>query len=87
MHYSELLDGVGFRQGLSSPVIFHQPQRGVSCVVHGDDFTFEGEEVDLNWIQKLMKSWFDIKVRARLGPEEKEDKSVTILGRMIRWCP
>ena len=85
-HYSSLLEGVGFRRGKSSPVIFYQPQRSVSCVVHGDDFTLEGEEDDLNWIQKLMKSWFDIKVRARLGPEEKDDKSVSILGRMVQWC-
>eukprot|EP00973_Karenia_brevis_P014823 2023223-Karenia_brevis.AAC.1 len=32
-----------------------------------------------------MESWFEIKVRAVLGPEEKDDKEVTILGRLIRW--
>eukprot|EP00973_Karenia_brevis_P092898 12414579-Karenia_brevis.AAC.1 len=29
-----------------------------------------------------MNSWFEIKVRAVLGPEEKDDKEVTILGRL-----
>eukprot|EP00973_Karenia_brevis_P076822 10668793-Karenia_brevis.AAC.1 len=32
-----------------------------------------------------MKSWFEIKVRAVLGPEEGDDKEVTILGRSVRW--
>eukprot|EP00973_Karenia_brevis_P035286 4866350-Karenia_brevis.AAC.1 len=32
-----------------------------------------------------MESWFEIKVRAVLGPEDKDDKEVTILGRVVRW--
>eukprot|EP00973_Karenia_brevis_P020156 2766133-Karenia_brevis.AAC.1 len=32
-----------------------------------------------------MKSWFEIKVRAVLGPEEGDDKEVTILGRWVKW--
>eukprot|EP00973_Karenia_brevis_P039436 5445121-Karenia_brevis.AAC.1 len=32
-----------------------------------------------------MESWFEIKVRAILGPEEKEDEEVVIVGRVVRW--
>eukprot|EP00973_Karenia_brevis_P079669 11054232-Karenia_brevis.AAC.1 len=32
-----------------------------------------------------MESWFEIKVRAVLGPEPIDDKEVTILGRIVRW--
>eukprot|EP00973_Karenia_brevis_P051500 7151274-Karenia_brevis.AAC.1 len=32
-----------------------------------------------------METWFEIKVRAILGPEERDDKEVTILGRLVRW--
>ena len=32
-----------------------------------------------------MKSWFLIKVRALLGPEEGDDKHVVILGRHVMW--
>eukprot|EP00973_Karenia_brevis_P066815 9287883-Karenia_brevis.AAC.1 len=32
-----------------------------------------------------MESWFEIKVRAILGPEEQDDKEVVILGRVVRW--
>ena len=32
-----------------------------------------------------MKSWFEVMVRARLGPPEKDDKQVVLLGRVVRW--
>ena len=32
-----------------------------------------------------MKPWFEIKVTAMLGPDEKDDKQVVILGRRDRW--
>ena len=32
-----------------------------------------------------MKAWFEIKVRAILGPQDKDDKEVVILGRVVRW--
>ena len=48
-------------------------------------FTFEGEGPALLWITEKMKSWFEIKVRALLGPKETDDKHVVILGRHVRW--
>ena len=56
-------------------------------VVHGDDFTFCGLEEDLLWISKLMGSWFDIKVRGMLGPDDKDVEQIVILGRIVRWTP
>ena len=32
-----------------------------------------------------MKEWFEVKVRAVLGPDEGDDKEVSIWGRMVRW--
>ena len=55
------------------------------CVCHGDDFTIVGEEEELKWIADKMKTWFDIEVRAILGPDQKDDKEVVILGRVVRW--
>ena len=57
----------------------------MDCVVHGDDFTFCGEDEALDWIEKSMKEWFEVKIRARLGEDDKDDKEVTLLGRIIRW--
>ena len=83
--YAERLVSVGFVRGKRSPVVFYHPGRDVKCVVHGDDFTLEGEGEDLEWIRKEMESWFEIKVRAVLGPEEKDDKETVILGRRVVW--
>ena len=30
-------------------------------------------------------SWFEVKVRAWLGPDKSDDSEVTILGRTVRW--
>ena len=83
--YSGKLEGCGFVRGKSCGVVFYHPARDVSCVVHGDDFTFVGCEEDLRWITKMMRGWFDIKVRAKLGPDAEDDKDVVILGRQVKW--
>ena len=31
------------------------------------------------------KSWFEVKVRAMLGMDKRDDKEITILGRIVRW--
>ena len=84
-HYSEKMESVGFTRGTHSPVVFYHEEKDLSCVVHGDDFTFEGEAEDLKWIAEKMKEWFEVKIRGLLGPEEADDKEVTILGRVVKW--
>ena len=66
-------------------MVFYHEERDIAMAVHGDDFTLCGLEEDLLWIKDLMKTWFEIKVRAILGPEEKDDKEVVILGRKVIW--
>ncbi len=66
-------------------MVLYNKERDISMAVHGDDFTLCGLEDDLLWIQALMKSWFEIKVRAMLGPDDKDDEEVILLGRRIRW--
>ena len=58
-------------------------ERGIGSSV--SDFTFCGFDEDLDWIENLMMSWFEVKVRARLGPDKSDDSEVTILGRTVRW--
>ena len=84
-HYAEKFEESGFVRGDACAVIFYHPERDLSCAVHGDDFTFCGEEADLQWITEKMSEWFEIKVRATLGPDEGDDKEVVILGRTVRW--
>ena len=85
--YGGKLEEVGFTRGMSCGVVFYHKVRDLSVVVHGDDFTLCGLEEDLWWLKGLMESWYEIKVRAVLGGEEKDDKEVVILGRVVRWTP
>ena len=56
----------------------------MSIVVHGDDFTALGESADLDWYERALAEFFELKLRARVGPEEKDDKEVRILNRVLR---
>ena len=77
---------MGFERGIGCGVVFfYHRGRDISLAVHGDDFTFCAFDKDLKWIEGLMESWFPIKVRAKLGMDKGDDKSVTILGREVRW--
>ena len=84
-HYSGNLEEAGFRRGIASPVVFWHPELDISCVVHGDDFTFVSECKGLDYVEELMKKWYEVKVKARLGPDSGDDKVVEILGRQVRW--
>ena len=83
--YTNALVEDGFNPGVSTPCAFYNPRRDLRCVVHGDDFTFLGTDEELNWIEKRFKERYEIKVRGRLGPEDKDDKSIRIINRIIEW--
>ena len=83
--YAEKFEAAGFKRGAACPVIFYHPDRDLALAVHGDDFTFVGVEEDLLWITEQMRQWFEIKVRAMLGPDATDDKEVVILWRRVRW--
>ena len=83
-HYANKLQSVGFRRGEATPVAFYHKEKDLSLVVHGDDFTFVGDDTGLDWIEQYMKRWYEIKVRARLGPSESDDREATLLGRTIK---
>ena len=84
-HYAANLESVGFRRGAATPVSFFHEARDISVVVHGDDFTFIGDEEALKWVATCMREWYQLKVRAVLGPGEKDAKEAVLLGRIIRW--
>ena len=78
--------GAGFERGKASPVVFKHTGEDVSCVVHGDDFTFEGPPEALKGVTAALQKVWLVKVRATLGPEPTDDKEVSILNRVVRWC-
>ena len=67
-------------------VVFYHKGKNMSCVVHGDDFTFTGYEEDLMEMAEVMQKWFEIKVRGILGGDAEDLKEIIISGRTVRWC-
>jgi hypothetical protein len=82
--YAEKLISQGYSRGVASPVVFWNTEEDISCLVHGDDFTFVGDPEGLDKIEACMKAWYEVKVKARLGCEEGDAKEVEVLGRTIR---
>jgi hypothetical protein len=83
--YSDMLAEIGFTKGLAAPTVFFCKEKGIRCVVHGDDFTFTGLKEDLLDVAKSMKNAYELKVRAILGDEQEDDKNITILNRNLSW--
>ncbi len=85
--YESTFIGLGFKQGKSPPCLFYHPGRDLRVVVHGDDFTFTfmGEDSGLKWITQEPQKVYELKVRATLGPDPNDDKSVRIPNRIVSW--
>ena len=82
--FTTFLEGIGFVTGSASPCNFHHPKHNISTTVHGDDFTSTGTERDLQWLDKKLRTEFEIKTEF-LGPAEHHAQQVRILNRVIEW--
>jgi hypothetical protein len=83
--YVQFMEDIGFKRGQSTPCIFWHKGNGIRAVIHGDDFTLMGNEAALNWFRSKIQEKFEVKFRGRLGPEEKDDKAIRILNRVVTW--
>ena len=63
---------IGFVAGVGSPCCFERKSDGVACVVHDDDFTFEGPADALKKVAHDLRKVWITKVRAMLGPEPED---------------
>ena len=48
-HSANKLEEVGFRRELATLVSFYHDEKDVNLVVHGDDYTFTGDDARLRW--------------------------------------
>ena len=46
--YSEFMETIGFMRGKASPCVFYNRHRELRVVIHGDDFTCLGNELELD---------------------------------------
>ena len=54
-------------------------------LVHGDEFTFSGTQVESEKIRGLFKKWYDVKDRGIMGSGTRDIKEVVILGRTLEF--
>ena len=78
------LVSLGFEQGRSSPCLFRHAARGVSTLVHGDDFVSSGFEIDLRWLDQGLREKYALKT-SMVGEAHVLKKEVRVLNRIIRW--
>ena len=79
------LQEVGFRRRLATHVSVYHEGKDVNLVVHGNDFTFTGEDASLRWVGELMSQRYEVKVRARLGLGNQDHNEATLMGWIARW--
>ena len=72
-------------EGRASPCLFKHAASGSMVFIHGDDFVVSGPETHLKELKKAICDKYKAKVRATLGPEITDDKSVVMLCRIIEW--
>ena len=85
--YVYFMGKIGFSKSRATPCMFYHSERGIRVVIHGDDFTILGNEIELDWFRERISDKFEVKFRARLGPGGKDDTSVRLLNRVIEWTP
>ena len=51
--------------------------------MQGDDFIITGDSMQLAWIESRLNEGLILKRRAILGPDDGDDKTVTILNRLV----
>ena len=83
--YRDLMIKAGFKACKSSPCVFWFESKGLRAVIHGDDFTMLGPEQSLMWFRGEASRRFKAKFRGMLGPDMKDNISIVILNRVVRW--
>ena len=58
---------------------------GISCSVHGDDFTSSGPADALDWLETSIAAEYEISIGPRLGPGPSDAKQARALNRVITW--
>ena len=76
---------IGFKRGVSTPCVFYHKERNLRVVVHGDDFTVLGHSEQMDWFREEISKMYVVKFRARLGAEDRDDRAVRILNRIVEW--
>ena len=82
---SEHLVSLGFRPGQSNPCVFWHPRRGISTLVHGDEYASTGTVEQLDWLRGRLEEKFEMKT-VLLDHSNRKDvqREVKVLNRVLR---
>ena len=80
--YSEVLEGMGFVKGRSSPCSFYHEAWKIRTIVHGDGFLSEGPGKNLREMDAQMRKAFSLKTEV-LGGDPEDVQSINVLNRQI----
>ena len=75
----------GFRQCRYNPCVFTHYEKGIRCLVHGDDFVCLAATDQLEWMRERLRARFEVKT-SMIGRKEAggEAQEARILNRVIR---
>ena len=79
---AKAMEQLGFIRGSYDACTYYHPTKGLKTLVHGDDFVTTGHRNNIKWFESKMRERFEVKVKARLGPDPEDDKSVRVLNRV-----
>merc|ERR1712026_228857 len=76
------LRDLGFKQELASGSVFYHEAKGLSTLVHGDDYVTVGAEENANWLKMKLEDKYEIKTTV-VGRRPGLKKEVRILNRVV----
>ena len=80
-----MMEAGGFKREESSACVFRHEGKDLLCSAHGDGFTTVGPKSSLDWFVEYLKTKYELKESARMGPAADDDKEGRVLNRMVRW--
>ena len=83
-HYTKVLVQNWFNVGVANNCTFHNAEKKIYCMVHGDDFISTGNDSSLKWMEEMLNKSFKIQA-SQIGPDAKDDKELKVLNRIIRY--
>ena len=85
----DVMESIGFKQGVSNPCLYVHDEFSLRCNVHGDDFTVVGSYDKLQWLIKELKKAWTIEVRGILARPGSRLPNVchkiSVLNRLVSW--
>lgn len=83
--YTKLVEENGYVAGKGWPAIFYNEKMDVRFLVHGDDFLILADEQGHQHIEKVLSQKFEYREDGKIGPEESDGTTMTVLNRIIEF--